>query len=156
MGREGIMGSNHNLWKSIGAGLALTLATAGAQANLIVNGGFETPDIDTVVGERGSTSSTWQYYNASEVEGFEGSNIELWNSGFNGVESFEGEQFLELNSHPTPGSAFSIFQEFDTVAGQSYNVSFAYRARANDREMFNVDLSSAGGFSLLSENVDDH
>lgn len=149
------MNNVSDLLKRAGLTLALMATAVTSHANLIENGGFETPDIDSVVGERGSTSSTWQYYDSSVVDGFSGSNIELWNSGFLGVDAFEGDQFLELNSHPSSGGSFSIFQEFDTVVGQTYDLSFAYRARANSNEIFNLGLGSDSGF-LFSQNIDDH
>ena len=136
--------------------LASTLIASTAHANLIENGSFEIPDISTVIGKRGSTSSTWQYYDANDVDGFSGSNVELWNSGFNGVNAYEGNQFLELNSHPSsgPNNPFSIFQSFDTSVGETYELSFAYRARKNNNEAFNVNISSTSGSSINTDLTD--
>lgn len=117
--------------KFAGKGLvagALVFAMGSASANLIENGGFEDPVID---------SGTWQYFVSGDVAGWDGSNIEIWND-FNGVSAYEGDQFAELNAHPYTGSAFSIFQDLNTVAGQWYELSFAYRARSNDSEAFEV------------------
>jgi len=129
--------------------------SANTQANLIENGSFETPDIDTVIGERGSTSATWQFYNSEDVDGFSGSNVEIWNSGFLGVEAWEGGQFMELNSHGNSVGAFTVYQSFDTVIGQSYEFSFAYRARRNNNEAFNVNLGGSNS-SLLDTTFSDH
>ena len=138
-------------------GLLLAMPVC-ATANLIENGSFETPDISKVIGKRGGTSSTWQYYDSSLVDGFSGSNIEIWNSGFLGVNAMHGNQFIELNSHPTSrNQPFSIFQEFDTTVGQSYDVSFYYEARTKRKEAFNVSFDSASsGASLLDSNLNDH
>lgn len=125
-----------------GTALGLTLSMSTSAQNLIVNGSFETPDITTVIGKKGSTSSTWQYYDSSDVDGFSGSNIEIWEDGFLGVNAVDGEQFIELNSHPTSTGAFSIEQMFDTVAGQYYDLSFSYEARSNNDEAFNVSGKS--------------
>jgi len=109
------------------AAAALTLSTA-ANANVIVNGGFEAPEID----------GGWTY--TSNAPGWDGSNIEVWKSGFNGVTSFEGEQHGELNAHPNTGDEFSIYQSFDTMAGYEYDVSFAYRARSSHAEEFMLEI----------------
>ncbi len=131
--------------------LSASLFAANTQANLIENGGFETPDIDSVIGQRGSTSATWQYYNADDVDGYSGTNVELWNSGFLGVDAWEGNQFMELNSHANTAGAFTVYQSFDTVIGQSYELSFAYRARRNNNEAFNLNLG--GSTSTLIDNT---
>ena len=127
----------------------LLAATAGslslaANANILVNGGFENPNINT---------GSWQYFSSSDVDGWNGSNIEIWKN-YNNVSAFEGGQFAELNSHPGTGQAFTIFQDFSTVQGQWYDVSFAYRARANNNEAFQVDLN--GTSNIESWLIDDH
>lgn len=128
---------------------AFLAATAGAlsfsaTANVLVNGGFENPNVN---------SGSWQYFSASDVDGWNGSNIEIWNN-LNNVSAFEGNQFAELNSHPGTGQAFTIFQDFSTVQGQTYNVSFAYRARSNNNEAFQADIR--GLTNLESWLIDDH
>lgn len=112
---------------------ALLLATS-AHANLLVNGGFEDPNVN---------NNSWAYFVSGDVPGWDGSNIEIWEN-FNGVVADEGEQFAELNSHPGTGNAFTIFQNFATTLGEHYSVSFAYRARANNNEAFRVDIYDVG------------
>lgn len=137
--------------KSLKALLASSLlaASAGAlslsaTANVLVNGGFENPNVNT---------GSWQYFSAADVDGWNGSNIEIWDN-LNNVSAFEGSQFAELNSHPGTGQAFTIFQDFSTVQGQWYNVSFAYRARANNNEAFQADIN--GLANIESWLIDDH
>ncbi|GAA3956576.1 DUF642 domain-containing protein [Allohahella marinimesophila] len=113
---------------------------APASANLIQNGGFEQPDVK---------AGTWKYFASSNVAGWEGSNIEIWDS-YNGVVAFEGAQHAELNAHPSSGGAFSIFQSFSTTVGKWYDLSFAYRARQSNKESFAVDVAG------LSLTLDDH
>lgn len=113
--------------------LGLVLA-ASANANLIVNGSFEDNDV---------ADGTWQYFAATDVNGWEGSNIEIWDS-LNGVVSADGEQHAELNAHPY-ATQFSIFQDFATVVGQSYDVSFFYRARQSNAEAFAYSVGSLMG-----------
>lgn len=127
---------------------SLLTATIGAfsvsaHANLIVNGGFEQPNFN---------GTTWTWTPSTNVDGWDGSNIELWKSGFNGVASFDGSnQHAELNAHPYSGQPFNIFQTFSTTVGQSYDVTFAYRARANNSEEFNFGIDG-----LISEYINDH
>lgn len=127
-----------------GLALSLVLATS-ANANLIVNGGFEKEAV---------SDGQWRYFLSSAVDGWEGDNIEIWQN-LNGVGAYEGEQHAELNAHPYDGTAFSIFQDFETTANQAYSVSFAYRARRSAEEAFQFDVSS-GNSSLLSELITDH
>lgn len=121
-------------------GLALAVAaSAGAHANLLVNGGFEDNNV---------AAGSWQYYASSDVNGWDGSNIEIWD-GLNGVTAAEGRQHAELNAHPNAGS-FSIYQSFATVVGQAYDVSFFYRARDTSSESFQFSVAD------LNALIDDH
>ncbi|MCK0164936.1 PEP-CTERM sorting domain-containing protein [Marinobacter sp. S6332] len=127
--------------------LSLSLAIAApANANLIQNGSFE----DDVI-----PGNSWQSF--SDIAGWEANanneRFEIWNN-YNGVTAAEGNQFAELNAHPGSGTAFSIFQEFATVTNQSYDISFAYRARANNQEEFSFDIIS--GTNTLDWLLDDH
>lgn len=116
-----------------------------ASANLIVNGSFE----DTTLSE-----NAWNWYSSASIPGWDGSNIELWNS-FDGVDAFDGENHAELNAHPSYGSQFTIYQTFSTVAGSVYDLSFAYQARASENESFLVEVMS-GSDTVYSSLVDDH
>lgn len=120
--------------------LAGLLLAFNAQANLIVNGGFE----DNAV-----ASGNWAYFPSSSVNGWEGDNIEIWNN-FGGVVAPEGKQHAELNAHPFDGTLFSIYQNFATVVGQTYDVSFFYSARVDSNEQFSF---SAGSLAVL---LNDH
>ena len=129
------------------AGAIATLAlSATANASLIVNGGFESTDVNGGAGG-------WQWYSSSNVDGWDGSNIEIWRD-FGSIGAYEGEQHAELNAHPSDGGAFSIFQTFATDPGQVYELSFAYGARRNNNESFQVQIDGAG--SLLDRLMDDH
>jgi hypothetical protein len=122
----------------LAAGLA---CAASAHANLIVNGGFEAPDVP---------NGNWAYYSSANVPGWQGDNIEIWDN-LNGVVAVEGNQHAELNAHPaTTSGTYSIFQAFATAVGHTYDVSFFYQARANGNEAFTF---SAGPLSAL---IDDH
>lgn len=130
--------------KTIGkaVGLAAMLSAPFASANLLVNGSFEDSPALTQAG------GGWGFFSPDQVDGWDSNdnNIEIWDSGFNGVTAADGNQFAELNAHPETGSAFTLFQDVVTTIGESYSLSFAYRAR-NGQESFDV---SAGD---LSENI---
>jgi hypothetical protein len=113
---------------------------ASASANLIVNGGFEDNDVAT---------NSWSFFTSDLVNGWEGSNVEIWDS-FGGVVAHGGTQHAELNAHPYSGDIFSIYQDFATVVGQSYLVDFFYRARVDNQEAFSFSVGSLSGI------LDDH
>ncbi|MFE8072524.1 PEP-CTERM sorting domain-containing protein [Marinobacteraceae bacterium S3BR75-40.1] len=124
-------------------GAALMLGSAAASANLIVNGSFENENVG---------NGDWMRFDAADVDGWEGSSIEIWDS-YGSVDSYEGEQHAELNAHPYSGSAFGIYQEFSTVAGSTYDVFFAYRARSSNDESFKAFIDNGADYSWL---MDDH
>ncbi len=121
-----------------------------SHANLIINGSFE--DNDVAYGQ-------WQWFVADDVNGWNGSNIEIWDH-LQGEAAYHGQQFAELNAHPRPQSAFSIYQDFATTAGQTYSLSFAYQARRNKiDETFSVAVSDVAGqlnSSIMSWVLNDH
>lgn len=116
-----------------------------AQANLITNGSFEENDVN---------QKTWRWFSADDVNGWSGSNIEIWDN-YGGVTAVEGSQFAELNAHANGSQQFSIYQSVDTNIGNLYNLSFYYRARASNDEAFNVALTS-NNTDFFSTIMDDH
>jgi hypothetical protein len=60
------------------------------------------------------------------------------------VNDYKGNQFAELNAHPDMDGPFGIYQEIDTDIGQTYDLSFAYRARQNTSESFMLSLIADG------------
>lgn len=120
------------------------LASINANANLIINGGFEDPNINT---------GKWAWFTSNNVNGWEGSNIEIWDT-YGGFQAFEGTQHAELNSHGQNGQPFSIFQTFSTVIGATYDLTFAYSARRSANETFSVNVQS-GANSLIQDIVND-
>ncbi|MEW5682802.1 MAG: DUF642 domain-containing protein [Pseudomonadota bacterium] len=111
------------------AGAATLLcASFSSQAGLIVNGDFES---------HGVKSGNWAWMSSNVFEGWQGSNIEVWNA-MNGVFAASGSHFIELNAHGANQGSWSIFQLFETEIGREYELSFFYRARANNNEQFQV------------------
>lgn len=122
-------------------GVIVSLLCVSANANLIVNGGFE--DNTVAVGN-------WAYFSSASVNGWDGDNIEIWNQ-MGGVVAPEGTQHAELNAHPFDGSVFSIYQNFATVVGQTYDVSFFYSARVDSNEQFSFSAGTLA--ALLNDHV---
>lgn len=115
----------------VAALIAGLLLAGSAHANLIVNGSFE----DNQVAPGG-----WSWFSSTNVNGWEGSNIEIWNNLF-GIPAVEGSQIAELNADGGNSGAWSIFQSFSTVVGQTYDVAFSYRARETS-DLFQFTLAS--------------
>jgi len=120
-----------------------------ATANLITNGGFEEIPTSAAIG---GDNSTWFIYASSQVNGWEGDNLELWTN--RNPDASEGNYHAELNADGANDDNWSIFQTFDTVAGKAYSVFFAYSARRGDdtvsSEAFDVTVDG------LSWSITDH
>lgn len=110
---------------------ALTASIAGAQpadatpscsANVtsLDNGSFEAPVIPNASYRqvKDATVPGWSTTATDQL-------IELWSSGFNGVQAAAGRQFAELNA--TQSSA--LYQDLPTNPGQTLTWSLAHRAR---------------------------
>ncbi len=103
------------------AAAALALAPLVAQANLIVNGGFEEPAL---------SSGSWGVY--SSILGWTatfGSGIEIQNNAAGAP--YQGAQHVELDSHYGTQTNSGMAQTVATTAGLQYLLSFAYSPRPN-------------------------
>lgn len=101
--------------------LALAAMQQGtARAELLINGGFETPNVGqagiTVIGSGAEPLGFGWMVNAGTVEVLSPDYLNLPPLGY------EGSQFLDLNGI----SVGTLSQSFATIAGQSYQLSFAY------------------------------
>lgn len=66
--------------------------------------------------------------------------IELWGNGFNGVNSYSGNQFAELN-----GTMVStLYQDFVASPGSTASISFAHRGRAGT-DVMSLSIGPVGG-----------
>lgn len=96
--------------------LAACFGAAHAGPNLVVDGSFE---------DQAQAAGSWSVYNA--INGWTtvgGSGIELRNDVAG--TAFDGVNFVELDSYSNSAMA----QTLTTVAGSTYDLSFAYSARA--------------------------
>lgn len=124
--------SGLKMWVAAATLVTAALMSTSAQANLIVNGGFEANPLK---------NNQWSYFTADQVLGWEGSNIEIWHH-LNGVLAPEGNHHAELNADGKNSGPWSIFQTFATTKGQLYDFSFYYRARANTKEAFEFSIGN--------------
>jgi len=116
---------------TITASALLLLAAAPASADLIVNGGFEDPQLRSGSWALFCTIPGWNFVGGEgcEVSG----QIEIQNNVAG--TPYEGNQFAELDStRPT-----TLYQNVATEAGENYVLSFAFAARP--------------GTNILSDNV---
>ncbi len=101
----------------------------------LVNGGFEAPSIPSAtVGLLPEAQVPGWFTNDSQNV------IELWSSGFQGVQPASGRQFAELNAY----SASRLYQDVVTSPGQTLTWTLKHRGR-NGTDTMRVLLGSATG-----------
>lgn len=110
------------------------------------NGGFEAPVIPNA-----SVSMTPQ----AQVPGWSTTDslgqVELWSSGFNGVQAAAGRQFAELNAN----SASRLFQDVATTPGQTLSWSLKHRGRTGTDVMRVVIGTPTGTLIQNGPNLSD-
>ena len=125
----------------------------GADSATLVNGDFETPVITA-----GGNSSL----DASQVPPWlttDSSNqIEIWSSGFGGVPSAQGAQFVEINAN----SAGTLYQDVVTTAGEKMTWTLEHRGRSGTDTMkvlignaATADVNSDTGWDYFSPDLTD-
>lgn len=94
--------------------------------NLVINGSFEENDIPALA---------YRVFPGAQVPGWNslnGEQIELWATNHGGFPASDGNIMMELD-HVGGGAALDgIYQDINTVAGKSYELSFDMRARRGD------------------------
>jgi hypothetical protein len=113
-----------------------------ANANLITNGGFEDPEKN-----KNGSSRVWVPGWTYTENGGASRTLEIWKSS----NAFEGNQFLELNGN---SSNNLLVQIVDTLIGNDYIFSFAYRARGNGDEGFTVSIDNGPQSIEQTINID--
>lgn len=115
--------------------VAIVLPEPGACSSALINGGFEDPAAgfgeynEDVVPGWATLANSPSATSTEESNGFLARNrIEIWNSGFNGVPSYTGNQFAELNAHV----AGSLYQDLETTPGTVITYQFAHRGRSGN------------------------
>lgn len=107
-------------------GLLFVFSSAPVHAQLqraVVNGSFESND------PQGPGAPNFQVFTSAAVPGWEAttSEIELWDSNYQGVPAQEGAVFAELLAN----SAGTLYQNICLVSDEAIRWSFAHRARAD-------------------------
>lgn len=100
-------------------------ASAGA-LNLVTNGSFE----QTTSSHAHQAANSWNIYN-SLVGWSGGPNIEVRNNAA-GSTPF-GSSFIELDTDRPGNANSSIWQMLNTIAGQTYELSFSYAQRPDHK-----------------------
>jgi len=97
---------------------ACLVAASAAQAGL-VNGGFENP----------SSISGYSLIDPLNVPGWKTTDtaIEIWQTGFNGVAAYQGQQFAEIDAYILG----TLYQDVSGIAsGSTFAFQFAHRGRS--------------------------
>lgn len=120
--------------------------TNAQTCNYICNGDFDNPYMVSTAG----LTVTLNCWNTTASDGL----MEVWGSGYNGVNSYSGIQFVELNAT----QAATMYQDF-FVANPNTNlkIGFAHRARTNQgmTDTVQVSIGPVGGPYVVLGNYGD-
>ncbi|WP_432769086.1 MAG: hypothetical protein HEQ22_17305 [Sphingopyxis sp.] len=120
---------------------ALAAVPAAAQ-RVIVNPSFEAND------PQGPGAANFEIYSNGEVLGWNSvsGEVELWDSGFNGVPAYNGAVFAEMNANV----AGALYQNICMVNGETIGWTFAHRARAGGpaTQTARFQIANSGGTQL--------
>ncbi len=92
-----------------------------APNNLICNADFEDNQVTSTANSAIAKNGDISCWTTTATD----NKIEVWNNGFQGVSSYSGKQFIEINAT----QAASIYQDFSGIAGTQLAISFAHRGR---------------------------
>jgi len=111
----------------------------GLQKVIINNSGFEDPVIPTGQGYHIYNEDDVPYWYTTATD----DNIELWESGYENIESDTGEQHAELNAYQNA----SLYQDFNTTPGTVILWYVAHRGRDSDTtaDVAKVEAGPVGG-----------
>ena len=136
-----------------GEAAPVAAATCGAESATLVDGGFETPVI-AAGGNSSLDASLVPPWLTTDVA----NQIEIWGSGFNGVPSAQGAQFVEINAN----SAGTLYQDVVTTSGEKMTWSLQHRGRSGDDTMkvligdaTTADVNSDTGWNFFSPDLTD-
>jgi len=125
-----------------------TIPVEPETVELLVNGSFESVDF----------RRSWTTKSDDDVDGWHslnGERLEFWNSGrINGVESSDGSVHSEIDFNRS-GETDGIYQDVDTVEGETYTLTFDLRSRHDDADsesealyvVWDGELIEANGFT---------
>ena len=125
--------------RALASMLAVALSAFAAPAHAQVNRSTENPSWEA--NDPPGANPTFRIYTNADVPGWDSTtgNIEIWDSGFQGVPAAEGLRFAELNAN-TNGSTY---QQFCLANGDEINWAFYHRKRTGGPAVQNVTLEVA-------------
>lgn len=101
--------------------------------------------------EDGPQPATYGIYSDDTLAGWSTTTgeVEIWNDGYNGIETPDGRQFVELDAN-RPGT---FYQDLETVPGDLLEWSFAHRGRSkiDTIELLIGEPQDAGDVNLAAE-----
>ncbi|MBS1763449.1 MAG: T9SS type A sorting domain-containing protein [Bacteroidetes bacterium] len=121
------------------------LFTNAQNCDFLCNGDFENPSFSSSPNFIDSTQlSCWKTTASNNL-------MEIWQSSFMGVNSYSGNQFMEVNAY---GFA-TVYQEFLAYPGMHLEISFAHRGRVGIDSM-QVSIGESGGPYTILGNFGDN
>lgn len=110
--------------------LILSVAIYSQTCSLTCNGNVDSTSITTTVTLTNANNVPCWYTTSTDNK------IEVWANGYNGISSYSGIHFLEVNGsqHNT------IYQNFNATANANFSVSFAHRARGNANTIDSIEV----------------
>lgn len=133
------------LTRLVWLGLALAVAPAAHAQRVIVNPSFESND------PQGPGAANYEIYSNGAVAGWDSASgeIELWDTGFQGVPAYDGSVFAEMNAN-VPGA---FYQNICMVNGETIGWTFAHRARAGGPATQTARFQIANSSGTLIQNL---
>jgi hypothetical protein len=136
------------------AGMAPIRAdSCGADSATLMNGDFETPVI-TAGGNSSLDASLVPPWLTTDSA----NQIEIWGSGFDGVPSAHGAQFVEINAN----SAGTLYQDVVTTSGEKMTWTLEHRGRSGTDTMkvligdaTTADVNRDAGWNFFSPDLTD-
>jgi hypothetical protein len=128
-----------------GDGIDNLFECGSVPAIALANGGFEIP---------GCGRNSVCYPNESRMAGWKTTapdkTFELWGSGFEGLRSYEGTTFSEMNAF----SIATLYQDIETVPGSTYIWAFAHCGRfGTDTMDFSIGVPG-GDLTVIKRAID--
>ncbi len=127
--------------------------SCGPDSVALLDGGFEAPVI-TPGGNASLDSSLVPPWLTTDSA----NQIEIWGSGFDGVPSAQGAQFVEINAN----SAGTLYQDVVTTSGEMMTWSLEHRGRSGTDTMrvligdaTTADVHSDSGWNFFSPDLSD-
>lgn len=120
-------------------------APAQAQQRAILNPSFESND------PQGPGAANFQILSNGQVQGWNATTgeIELWDTNFNSVPSYNGSVHAEMNAN-VPGA---LYQTICMINGEQVGWSFAHRARAGGATIQTASFQIATTSGTLVQNL---